>query len=227
MNEHGEIKAAPVGAVIMAAGAGRRMGAVPKSLLRRDGEPLLLRQVRLAAEAGAEAITVVLGHYADRLAAVMDRSLAFPPQRYARAHVSRMLNPTPDDGTGSSLRCGLAALPDDLSTYLVMLGDQPLLETEDVKAVLTAWRARSAGIQLVVPQYGNRLGHPVVFGPEVYREVAQARDGRGVREWRKLHPERVSILPVPHARFTTDVDTPADLDRLRDEFGVRLAWPGM
>jgi len=36
-----------VAAVVMAAGAGRRMGHMPKSLLRRDGEPLLLRQIRL------------------------------------------------------------------------------------------------------------------------------------------------------------------------------------
>lgn len=212
------IESASVGAVVMAAGAGRRMGAMPKSLLRRNGEPLLLRQVRVAAVAGVEAVTVVLGHYADQLAAVLDRS-------YAGIHVNRIVNPAPDDGTGSSLRCGLAALPEGLSTYLVMLGDQPLLEAEDVTAMLTAWQSRSTGIGLLVPQHANRLGHPVVFGSEVYREVARASGGRGVREWRQAHPEQVSTLPVPHARFTTDVDTPADLDRLRDEFGIQLAWP--
>jgi CTP:molybdopterin cytidylyltransferase MocA len=218
-------EAAPAGAVIMAAGAGRRMGAVPKSLLRRDGEPLLLRQLRLAAEAGAEAVTVVLGHYADQLTAVLDRSLASAPDRYAGARVNRIVNPAPDDGTGSSLRCGLAALPAGLSTYLVMLGDQPLLEVEDVQAVLATWRARPAGIQLVVPRYAYRLGHPVVFGPEVYHEATHARHGRGVREWRQAHPEHVFTLQASHARFTTDVDTPADIDRLRDAFGVQLAWP--
>lgn len=219
------IEAASVGAVIMAAGAGRRMGSTPKSLLRRDGEPLLLRQIRIAAAAGAEAITVVLGHHADRLIAALDRSLASTPDRHAGVHVDRVVNPAPDRGTGSSLRCGLAALPDDLFAYLVMLGDQPLLEAEDVQAVLAAWRARAAGIQLVVPWHAGRLGHPVAFGSQVYDAVVHAHDGQGVREWRLAHPEHVSILAASHARYTTDVDTPADLERLRDEFGIRLDWP--
>lgn len=214
-----------VGAVIMAAGAGRRIGAIPKSLLRRDGEPLLLRQIRIAAAAGATSIIVVLGHHAERVIAALDRSLASTPDRHAGVHVDRVVNPAPDRGTGSSLRCGLAALPGDLSTYLVMLGDQPLLEAEDVQAVLAAWRARAAGIQLVVPWHAGRLGHPVCFGPDVYHEVMHARGGDGVREWRRAHPEHVSILAASHARYTTDVDTPADLERLRDEFGIRVARP--
>lgn len=220
-----QTQADPVGAVIMAAGAGRRLGGVPKSLLRRNGEPLLLRQVRVVAAVGVEAVTVVLGHHADKLAAVLDRSIASAPDRYAGIHVNRVVNPAPDEGTGSSLRCGLAMLPDQLSTYLVVLGDQPLLEAEDAAAMLTAWQSRPAGIQLIVPQHANRLGHPVVFGAEVYRDVMRAHDGRGVREWRQAHPERVSTLPVSHDRFTVDVDTPTDLDRLRDEFGVQLDWP--
>lgn len=225
MARSGKIEATAVGAVILAAGAGRRMGGAPKPLLRRDGEPLLLRQVRVAATAGAAGVVVVLGYYADQLSTVLDRSLASAQDRYAETRVNRVVNPAPDDGTGSSLRCGLTALPDDLSAYLVMLGDQPLLEAEDVQAVLAAWQARPPGVQLVLPQHANRLGHPVVFGSELYREVAHARDGFGVREWRHAHPERIWFLQASHARFTTDVDTPADLDRLRDEFGVQLDWP--
>ncbi|MBP6752927.1 MAG: NTP transferase domain-containing protein, partial [Alicycliphilus sp.] len=45
-----------VAAVVIAAGAGRRMGYFPKSLLERDGEPLLLRQIRLLGEAGASTV---------------------------------------------------------------------------------------------------------------------------------------------------------------------------
>lgn len=206
----------------MAAGAGRRMGSIPKSLLTRDGEPLLLRQLRVAAEAGVHRISVVLGHYADQVAAVLERSIAPVSERHAGLRASSVLNPAPDDGTGSSLRCGLAALPSNLSAYLVLLGDQPLLEAKDVQAVLAAWQARAAGIQLVVPRHGARLGHPVAFGRELYDEVANAV---GVREWRLAHPERVAILPAQHARYTTDIDVPADLDRLRDAFGVRLTQP--
>ncbi|HPU21133.1 MAG TPA: NTP transferase domain-containing protein, partial [Alicycliphilus sp.] len=65
-------------AVLMAAGAGRRMGHVPKSLLLRGGEPLLLRHVRLLVQAGAAHIVVVLGHHAEALQAVLAQARVPP-----------------------------------------------------------------------------------------------------------------------------------------------------
>lgn len=213
------------GAVVMAAGAGRRMGNVPKSLLQRGGEPLLLRQVRLLSEAGIDTIVVVLGHHAGRLASALEHARISTPPARGTAHLRWTVNPTPDVGTGSSLRCGLTVGGMTVSTWLVVLGDQPLLEAADVRTVLQAWASRTAGIELVLPQHVNRLGHPIAFGPAVRDAVLGAHGGQGVREWRHAHPERVLALPVPHARCTTDVDTPADIARLHEESGVKLTWP--
>lgn len=220
-----EARAPTSGVVIMAAGAGRRMGGMPKSLLQRDGEPLLLRQIRLSAAAGVDAIVVVLGHHAARLTAVLEQSQSSLTPRAQAEGVRWVTNPAPDAGTGSSLRCGLAALPDDLSTWLVMLGDQPLLEIDDVREVLQAWVDRPAGIELVLPRHADRLGHPIAFGAAVRQAVMDAEGGRGVREWRRAHPDRVRTLSVSHPRCTSDLDTPADIDRLRTEYGVALTWP--
>lgn len=217
--------AATTGAVVMAAGAGRRMGNVPKSLLRRDGEPLLLRQIRLLDEAGVERIVVVLGHHAERIGAVLARAQASPPPRRGMARVHWVTNPVPDRGTGSSLRCGLAALPEALRTWLVVLGDQPLLETGDVRGVLRAWTQRAPGTELILPQHAGRLGHPIAFGSLVRNAVLHAGDTAGVREWRRAHSERVQVLELTHARCTTDVDTPADVEHLREACNVSLDPP--
>ncbi|MGH8112155.1 MAG: nucleotidyltransferase family protein [Rhodanobacteraceae bacterium] len=225
MNPRTETGPATIGGVVMAAGAGRRMGGVPKSLLQRDGEPLLLRQVRLMAEVGAGIIVVVLGHHADRVTAVLERARSTATPAIDARELIWVTNPAPDDGTGSSLRCALAALPAGLSAWLVALGDQPLLEAADVHAILQAWMQRPAGTELVVPQHADRLGHPVIFGRAVRDAVMDARVGQGVRAWRRTHPDRVLALPVAHARYTTDVDTPADLARLREQHRVQLEWP--
>lgn len=218
-------KAHGIGAVIMAAGAGRRMGNVPKSLLLRDGEPLLLRQIRLVREAGAGTVVVVVGHHAERLAKVLDAFRLTSGPQTDPPYLRRVANPDPDRGTASSLCCGLAALPADLATWLVLLGDQPLLEAVDVRAVLDAWNARAAGIDLVVPQHAGQPGHPVAFGREVRDAVVHAYGAQGVREWRRAHPQAVALLPVAHARCTTDVDTMSDVERLRAASGVDLALP--
>lgn len=214
-----------IGAVIMAAGAGRRMGNVPKPLLCRDGEPLLLRQIRLAVAAGALHVVVVLGHHAERLAAVLRDAQSRNLAAWRGARVAWVVNPDPDRGTGSSLRCGLAALPAGLAAWMVLLGDQPLLEIADVRTILTAWTGRAASVELVVPVHAGQPGHPVAFGRDLRDALLDADGERGVREWRRAHPQRVAKVPVGHARCTTDIDTPVDLDCINAKYGVRLDWP--
>lgn len=208
-----------VGAVVMAAGAGRRMGGLPKALMEQGGATLLERTVTLLAQAGAAHVVVVLGHHGARIAAVLQR---LPPP--AGAHLAWVHNPAPDDGPASSLRCALAALPPGLGAVLVALGDQPLLQAQDARALLAAWRARPAGVELVLPRHDGHMGHPVVFG-DALRQVVQ-RTGQGVRAWRSAHSQQVQALDVPHARCTTDIDALQDLQRLRAEHGVALTLPG-
>lgn len=204
------------GAVLLAAGAGRRMGGRPKSLLRRDGEPLLLRQVRLLAQAGCAPIVVVLGHHREALLQVLQPAQTQYPQ------LRWVTNPAPEDDPASSLRCGLAALPPHLPAIVVALGDQPLLEPGDAEAILQAWHTRVEGAELVVPVHAGEPGHPLAFGDTVRNAVAQ---GASVRTWRRSHPEQVAQLALDHARYTTDVDTPEALERLAHEHKVALSWP--
>ena len=137
-----------VGAVVMAAGAGRRMGYRPKSLLRRDGVPLVERVLRTLLDNGVAPVVVVLGHHATAIEPVLRTVQGTLPDPRA---LQWALNPAPDEGQGSSLRTGLAALPPDLDAVLVALADQPLLAQADVAAVLAAWAAHPPGIDLLVP----------------------------------------------------------------------------
>ena len=68
-----------IGTVLLAAGSASRMGHRPKCLLELEGEPLIRRQLRALLDAGVDEVVVVLGHYADRIEAVIPdfRSNAF------------------------------------------------------------------------------------------------------------------------------------------------------
>lgn len=204
------------GAVLLAAGAGRRMGHRPKSLLLRDGEPLVLRQARMLAGAGCAPIVVVLGHHHEALRPVLEAAQgSHPEMRWVN-------NPAPEEDPASSLRRGLAALPTSLTTIVVALGDQPLLEPQDFDAVLHAWRTRHSGTELVVPMHAGQPGHPLVFGAALRQAVAQ---GASVRAWRRIHVEQVQVFAADHPRYTTDVDTPEALEQLARVHGIRLLWP--
>jgi CTP:molybdopterin cytidylyltransferase MocA len=207
-----------IAAIVLAAGAGRRMGHRPKALLQRDGQPLLARQIGLLAQAGARQIVVVLGHHAAAYLPVL-QSVSLPEG--ATLHWTHNLDP--EGGTAASLRCGLAQLPPAADTVLVALADQPLLQVGDVRAVLQAWQARAPHIDLLLPTHHGQPGHPVAFGPAL-RQAIEQQTTSGVRAWRQAHPDRVQTLPVTHPRHTRDIDNEADLAALAAEHGVQLRW---
>ena len=216
------VPAAPA-AIVLAAGAGRRMGGRPKALLLRDGETLLARQLRMLRAAGVPRVVVVLGHHAPAIEAALRPLVA--ELGLPQGALGWVRNPAPDLGPGSSLRAGLAALPEG-GDVLVALADQPLLAPPDVVTLLQAWRGRRAGCELLVPMHAGTPGHPVVFSPAVRVAVQRLGGGEGVREWRRAHPAQVQWLVVDHARFTCDVDTPEAMLALARRHGVALRWPG-
>ena len=99
-----------VGAVLLAAGSGSRMGHRPKCLLELGGVPLIRRTLIALSGAGVDEVVVVLGHHAEAIEPVVS---GFP--------VTIVRNPRPDDGQVSSQRLGLAALTGKLDAVLVAL----------------------------------------------------------------------------------------------------------
>jgi CTP:molybdopterin cytidylyltransferase MocA len=130
-----------IAAVVLAAGAATRYGA-PK---QRAFLPAVL-----AALEGIESVVVVQGAY--ELEAPGARVVACP-------HWA--------DGAGASLRCGLAALPDEVTHALVVLADGPNLDARAVRRVLDN---RDAGAIVSASYDGNR-SHPVVLERSVWGDV--------------------------------------------------------
>jgi CTP:molybdopterin cytidylyltransferase MocA len=151
--------------VVLAAGAGSRMG-TPKALLRTpSGEPWLAVASRLLLEAGCDRVVVVLG------ASAFDAALLLP----ADARVGSIVNPRWQDGMASSLRAGLAAASGDAA--LVTVVDMPGLPVGVVARVLALGLGTPAGDDrppaagdadptrsLARAVFGGRPGHPVLIG---------------------------------------------------------------
>lgn len=186
--------------LVLAAGRGRRYGR-PKALVELDGERLVDRAVRLVRDGGCETVVVVAG--AARLdvpgATVVD-------------------NPDWDSGMGSSLRTGLAALPDDVTAAVVVPVDTPWLGPDAVRRLLAAGRS---GVELAVATYDGRRGHPVLLGRRHWSGVTAAAVGdTGARAYLT---GRSDVIEVDCTRTGTpaDVDVPADLT----PWGQRPAQP--
>ena len=187
-----------IAAVMLAAGLARRMGR-QKLLLQLQGKPV----VRLSVEhivSHVEDVVVVTGpEYT-----AIRQALEGLPVRFA-------VNPRPQDGQGTSIAAGVAALKPWTTAALIALGDQPRMPAAVVPALLDAFRR--SGQAIVAPVYQGVHGTPVLFSSEVFGELRALTGDAGARAVVKVNPERVEAVAFDIA-MPPDVDTPEDYAKL-------------
>ncbi|MEU1677690.1 nucleotidyltransferase family protein [Micromonospora zamorensis] len=187
-----------IAGLLLAAGAGRRYGR-PKALVELDGVPLVRRGITLLRDGGCTPVHVVLGAGADN---VPDLPGAVPVRHDGWP-----------EGLGSSLRRGLASLPADVPAAVVVLVDQPLLSPVAVRRVRAAY---AGGALVAVATYAGRPGHPVLLARQTWPLLDRYAVGdRGARDLLRDRPDLVVEVPCDDVGAPLDVDTPADLLRLR------------
>jgi molybdenum cofactor cytidylyltransferase len=129
----------------------------------------------------------------------------------ADLRVRYAVNPRPQDGQGSSIAVGVAALEPRTTAVLVVLGDQPLTPPDVIPALLTARQRSSKAI--AAPSYRGTRGTPVLFAASVFPELRALAGDSGARSVLTAHPEHVAVVEFDVA-MPADVDTPEDLARL-------------
>jgi len=205
-----------VGAVVLAAGEGARMGGVPKCMLRLQGVPLINRHLIALSGGGIDEVVVVTGfHHAEIEPAVE----AFP--------VTIVRNPQPEAGQQSSVRLGLEALGTRFDVVLVVLADQPLLSSAEFTELISAFKKRPVGAAILYPEVNGQRGNPVIFSGEVVADLLGTQQKIGCRKFMDDHPELVHKYVTDNDRFIIDVDTPEDLAAFEKRTGWTLSMPHM
>lgn len=184
--------------LLLAAGAGRRMGR-PKALVRDPhGRPFVVRGVEALRDGGCGRVTVVVGAAADEV-----RPLLEP------LDLDVVVADDWAEGMGASLRAGLAALEaQDAEVAVVHLVDLPDVDGRVVARLLHG--APTGPGALARASYDGRPGHPVLIGRDHWAGVvATARGDRGAREHLRTHEHLV--VECGDLATGRDVDTPEAL----------------
>ena len=184
--------------LLLAAGAGRRMGG-PKALLRDPGgTSWVVRAARDLREAGCEPVRVVVGAaYEDVVRLLSEDRVGGPLDVVVAADWA--------EGMGASLRAGidgLTRIAPHADAALVHLVDLP-----DVRAEVLARVAAVAGPDVLARAvYSGRSGHPVLLGREHWQSVAAVASGdAGARGY--LARRHVRSVECSDLATGEDVDT--------------------
>ena len=181
----------PVAAIILAAGAGRRMGG-PKALLEVGGESLLRRAARTALAAGCAPVLAVVGPWDPGL----DGWDVLP-----------VLNARAAEGMAGSIRTGMATLPGGVAAVALLAVDQPAVEASLLRDLMDLFRC--AGGRPAACAYEGTVGIPAVFPRRLFPDLRSLRGDRGAKAI--LLREGAATLPFPEG--ARDLDRPEDLVR--------------
>jgi molybdenum cofactor cytidylyltransferase len=188
-----------VTAVILAAGRSTRMGGPNKLLAELGGKPLVRIVTEQALASKASDVIVVTGHQA----AEVEKALAGLKVKFVR-------NPDFVAGLASSVKTGIAAVPDNADGAVVCLGDMPLIDARLIDRLIDTF-APDRGNLIAVPVSDNRRGNPVLWSRRFFDELMTLDGDIGARHLIAKHSEAVAEVPVEGHGAFLDIDTPEAL----------------
>lgn len=191
-----------IAAVVLAAGQSKRMGR-PKMTLPWGNTTVIGRVVQVLSEAGISPIWVVTGGSH----AEVEEALQGSPAR------TIFNSDFANDEMLVTFQVGLAALGQGVEGALVVLGDQPQIETGVVESVTAAYRSSHA--PLVVPSYHMHRGHPWLLDRSLWPSVLSLHSPATLRDFLNENASQIDYLPVLTDSILLDLDTPADYQRHR------------
>lgn len=183
-------------AVVLSAGESSRMGS-PKALLPIEGQTFIEKIVAALKQTPVARVAVILGHNAEEM-----------KQRIEHLPVEIVINPDYKLGQLSSLQTAIRHLQTDANCdgMLVHLVDHPYIDAKLVDNMIERFYA--TGKLIVVPRYGAKRGHPVIFSRQLFDELLAAPMDQGAKAVVNAHRDDTLEIDTQDSGVTVDIDTP-------------------
>ncbi len=200
-----------IAAVILAAGSSRRMGDQNKLLSKVKGIPMVVHVANAALAANIESITVVTGHQSEQIEAVL-----------TGRHLNFVHNPDYGSGIASSVKTGIASLPDEIDGAIVLLGDMPFVTKNQINELIAEFDP-ALERDIVMPIKDGRRGNPVLWSRRYFSAMQQLTGDVGAKTIIKENAANVWEVPISDDAIFADIDTHEELGRANGSSGESSA----
>jgi molybdenum cofactor cytidylyltransferase len=192
-----------IAAILLAAGTSTRMGEVNKLTEEVDGSPMVARVADAALTARVSKVVVVTGHEREKGEA------ALGPR-----NVGLIQNLDYDQGLSTSLKAGIAALPDAVDGAVVLLGDMPDVTAAHIDRLIAAFDPEE-GRAICVPTWEGKRGNPVLWSAEYFEEIQSLTGDTGAKQLFAAHADEIAEVPMPDDATLKDIDLMTSLEARR------------
>jgi len=191
-----------IACIVLAAGSAVRFGS-PKQLAELHGRSLIQIAIDTANSSQVDYVFLVLGNSSSEILQNL---------RLGRAQV--VLNKNYQEGISTSIKSGVANLPDDVSGAIVMVADQPYLTSHYVDLLIDGFRESPENI--IALSSGGEARNPVIIPCSLLSVLEKLEGDEGARAVVKNNPKTI-LLEVSDPKVLVDVDTKASLLKLENE----------
>jgi molybdenum cofactor cytidylyltransferase len=199
------IREIPTAGIILAAGASTRFGQ-PKQLLQLNSKYMVEWVLEAALRTRLKRIILVLGYAHQKIQQALGQKLNHPKLQIE-------INPHYKDGQSGSLQIGLSCVRDTYPAVMFLLADQPLVDAVTLNFLLKQfWSSHQT---ICVPSFAGKIGNPCIFSSYFYPQIMQISGDIGARRIIKANPKQVHEVPIQNPHFFLDIDTPADLEKIK------------
>ncbi|RPI01603.1 MAG: nucleotidyltransferase family protein [Calditrichaeota bacterium] len=188
-------------AVILAAGQSRRMGEL-KPLIRIREKTILRLITDVIVQSGVEAVHVIVGFQADTI------------MRESGVSAQFHINADYELGQFSSLQIGIRSLSGLCKAALVCLADQPHIQSEWIKNLISQFRSKSAPLYRL--RFDGRCGHPLLINSSIFPEILALDQHATMKTIMARYEQEAVYIDTPSEGILLDADTPEQLQRIRE-----------
>jgi molybdenum cofactor cytidylyltransferase len=185
---------AVVSAIVLAAGQAKRMGQL-KQLMPLGASTILEQTLDNLLSSKLTEVIVVLGYKAEEIRKII-----------SGRPVKIVVNPDYRKGMGTSIAAGLKFVDSQTRAVMLVMGDQPYVDSPTINRLLDAFSSSQKGI--AIPSYKGKRGHPLIFSRKYEKPLSNLSGDIGGREIIKEHPDDVLEVPVDCKGIIIDIDTP-------------------
>lgn len=189
-----------ISTILLGAGESKRMGQ-NKLLLPWGKRTILEQSLQTFLHSRVNEVILVVNDQTEKIA-----------RQLKGQRVKVTVNSDYRKGMSSSIRCGLKLLNPKTKGILIGLGDQPLLKSRTVNALINVFKKTEG--KIIVPSFKGRRGHPVLFDRRYREELLKLKGDEGGRSILKRHFQKVVVVPVRSEGVIRDIDRWGDYKRL-------------